>query len=253
MRARVVIVVVVVVVVVGLGWWMLSAVGSGGSAMDPDLPFAVEAGPVAGEGAAGDPRGDSVTGSANRNPGSETSPGSAAPPGAGTPAGDGADTGGVMVVHMAGAVVVPGVHSVPVGARVHDAVVAAGGGRPDADLDRLNLAALLVDGSRVYVPMIGEVAPPSLVDDGSTPVIAGGQANTGPTGSGPVAGGGALLSLSAASSTELQSLPGVGPSTAEAIIAHRDANGPFTTVDQLLDVRGIGPAKLSAIRDLVVP
>lgn len=158
-----------------------------------------------------------------------------------------------MVVHVAGAVVVPGVHSVPVGARVHDAVVAAGGARHDADLDRLNLAAPLVDGSRVYVPMIGELASPLPAGDGSAPVIAGGQANPGPTGSGPINGGGASLSLSTASSAELQSLPGVGPSTAEAIIAHRDANGPFTTVDQLLDVRGIGPAKLSAIRDLVVP
>jgi competence protein ComEA len=243
----------VVAVAVGLGWWMLSAFGSGGSAMDPDLPFAVEAGSVAGDGTAGEPRGDPVAGSANGNPGSETSPGSADPAGSRTPAGEGADTGGVMVVHMAGAVAVPGVHSVPVGARVHDAVVAAGGARHDADLDRLNLAAPLVDGSRVYVPMIGELAPPPLVGDGSTPVIAGGQMIPGPTGSGPVAGGGAALSLSTASSAELQSLPGVGPSTAEAIIAHRDANGPFTTVDQLLDVRGIGPAKLSAIRDLVAP
>lgn len=252
-RARLVMAVVAVGVAAGLGWWVLSAVGSGGSAMDPDLPFATEAGPVVGNEAAGEARGDPTTDGANPKWPGGGSPGSSDLAGSGAPSSGGSAAGGVMVVHMAGAVMVPGVHSVSMGARVHDAVVAAGGARSDADLDRLNLAAPLVDGSRVYVPMIGELTPPPLVDGGTTSITSGSQANPGPTGSGTITDGGRPISLSTASSTDLQSLPGVGPSTAEAIIAYRDANGPFTAVDQLLDVRGIGPAKLSAVRDLVVP
>jgi competence protein ComEA len=138
-----------------------------------------------------------------------------------------------VVVHVAGAVASPGVQRLAPGSRVIDAVEAAGGPLPDADLARVNLAAPLADGQQVYVPLPGE----------EPPVVAG-------PGGGGTAGGG-LVNVNTATGPELETLPGVGPSTAAAIIAHRDANGPFTSVDQLIDVRGIGEAKLAALRDLV--
>jgi competence protein ComEA len=133
--------------------------------------------------------------------------------------------------------VIPGVHHLEAGARVVDAVDAAGGLAPDADAARLNLAALLVDGQQVYVARVGE-APPLAAP-------AGGTAAAGPAPPAP------LVDLNTASATELEELPGIGPTTAEAIVDHRERNGPFAAVDDLLDVRGIGDAKLEQLRDRV--
>ena len=147
-----------------------------------------------------------------------------------------------VVVHVAGAVVSPGVRRLPPGSRVTDALDAAGGALPGADLPRINLAAPLVDGQQVYVPKPGEELP---VAAGAGLPGGAGAAGTG----GPVPG--ALVDLNSATAEQLDTLPGVGPATAAAIIAHRDRHGPFTSVDQLLDVRGIGEAKLEQLRDLV--
>jgi competence protein ComEA len=143
-----------------------------------------------------------------------------------------------VVVHVAGAVATPGVQRLDAGSRVIDAVGAAGGLSPDADASRLNLAAELVDGQQVYVVRVGEAAPA---------VAAAG-------GSGPSAGGGTEppIDLNTASAADLEELPGIGPATAEAIIDHREQHGPFPSVDALLDVRGIGDAKLAELRDRVV-
>jgi competence protein ComEA len=151
-----------------------------------------------------------------------------------------------LLVHAAGAVAAPGVYELAGGARVADLVQAAGGPSPDADLDRLNLAEPLVDGSRVYVPRVGELDPPPvLVPSGGTGAATGeGAGGAAEDVAGPV-------DLNRATVDELDELPGVGPATAEAILAHREANGPFASVDELLDVRGIGEAKLAALRDLV--
>jgi competence protein ComEA len=143
-----------------------------------------------------------------------------------------------LLVHVAGAVVAPGVHEVADGARVIDAIDAAGGLAPMADVARINLAARVTDGERVYVPAVGEDPPPALVGGGAA---AGGGAGGTP---GPV-------DLNAADAATLDSLPGVGPSTAAAIIEHRERIGGFTSVEQLLDVRGIGEAKLEQLRSLV--
>jgi competence protein ComEA len=142
-----------------------------------------------------------------------------------------------VVVHVAGAVLRPGVYELATQARVVDAVTAAGGLAEGADEVRLNLAAPLSDGERVYVPLVGEDLPPSL----------------GPSGSAPVAGAavGGPVDLNAADEAALDALPGVGPATAAAIVEHRQRIGRFTSVEQLLDVRGIGEAKLEALRDLV--
>lgn len=143
---------------------------------------------------------------------------------------------GNVVVHAAGAVVAPGLYTLRAGARVADLLAAAGGPTAEADLDRLNLAAPVIDGAQVFVPRIGEPVPTA----GSTGgVVDGGAATAGP------------VDLNLATAAELESLPGIGPATAAAILAEREKRGGFRAVEDLLDVRGIGPAKFEALRDLV--
>lgn len=138
-----------------------------------------------------------------------------------------------VLVHAAGAVRAPGVYRLDPAARVADLVEAAGGALDDGDLDRLNLAAPLADGERVYVPRLGEVvegtdAANEAADEGER-----------------------LVDVNTAGAEQLEALPGVGPATAQAILDERERRGRFATVDDLLDVRGIGPAKLEALRDQV--
>ncbi len=141
---------------------------------------------------------------------------------------------GPVLVHVAGAVVVPGVYELEAGSRVRDAVAAAGGPTPLADANALNLAAIVADASRVYVPVVGEAVP--------TEVTLPPSADDQPPG--PV-------DVNRATVDELEELPGVGPATAAAIVTERERNGPFVSVDDLDRVPGIGPAKIEALRDLV--
>ena len=167
-------------------------------------------------------------------------------PGATVPAGvsgAGASTGEPAAdeeayVHAAGAVHRPGVYRVRPGGRVTDVLDAAGGPTADADLDQLNLAARLADGERVYVPRRGE-APAAATGTGVG--IGGGAAEP--------AGG--LVDLNTATREQLDALPGVGPATAQAILDYRRARGRFRHVQELLEVRGIGEAKLAALRERV--
>jgi competence protein ComEA len=141
-----------------------------------------------------------------------------------------------LVVHVAGWVRRPGVYELPDGDRVVDAIEAAGGPRKGADLGALNLAALLVDAQQVLVPRAAEGASAPV---GASPGDAG-------TGSVPL-----LVNVNVAEAEELETLPGIGEVLAAAIIAYREEHGPFTSVDQLLDVSGIGEVTLEEIRDLV--
>lgn len=141
-----------------------------------------------------------------------------------------------VTVHVAGAVRHPGVHQLPPASRVIDAVEACGGLTDDADPDRVNLAAELADGVQVYVPRVGEPVPAGMD-----------AAPGGPDGS----DAGGTVDLNRADAALLESLPGIGPVTAAAIVDHRERHGPFVDVDGLLDVRGIGEAKLAVLRDLV--
>ncbi len=177
-------------------------------------------------------------------PAPTTSPPAPAPAAAGAEPGAGAEAdeplAAEVVVHVAGAVVRPGLVTVDSPARVADVVAAAGGLVTGADADRINLAAPVADGERVFVPVVGQVEIPALVPEGS-----GGPAGaTSAGGPGPPA----LVDLNAADQSSLETLPGVGPATAQAILAHLAQNGPFTRLEDLLEVRGIGPAKLELIR-----
>jgi len=145
-------------------------------------------------------------------------------------------TPSTVVVYVAGAVAAPGVYTLAPPARVTDAVAAAGGSTAAADLDVVNLAAALHDGERIYVPEVGEVIPPVVTGD----TVVDTSVPAGP------------VDVNTATVDQLDVLPGVGPSTAAAIVAYRDQHGPFQTVEQLSEVRGIGPAKLDAIRGMVV-
>lgn len=140
-----------------------------------------------------------------------------------------------LVVHVAGAVVDPGLVEVPPGTRVAEAIEVAGGPTADADLDALNLAAPVTDGQQVYVPSEGEAIPPG----------AGGSGGPSPGGST------GLVNLNTADATTLETLPGIGPALADRVIAWRTENGPFASVDALTNVSGIGPATLAQLRDLV--
>ncbi len=142
-----------------------------------------------------------------------------------------------VVVHVAGAVVEPGLVVAEADWRVADAITAAGGSTPEADLDRINLASLLRDGERIYVPRAGQAIPS----------VAGSYSSPGPSEleAQPV-------DLNTADAAALESLPGVGPATARTIIAHREEHGPFGSIEALVAVRGIGPATLEGLRDHVV-
>jgi competence protein ComEA len=149
-----------------------------------------------------------------------------------------------IVVHVAGAVNHPGVVELHAGARVIDAVEAVGGALPDGDLDRLNLAAKVADGQRVYVAKVGQ----------SDPGAAGDATGAGGTGGADDPGGGVAggkVNLNTATRAQLEELPGIGPTYAEAIIAERQRRGGFTSVNDLRSVRGIGDKRFAELAPLV--
>lgn len=162
-----------------------------------------------------------------------------APPGA-TPTGP----AGVVVVDVSGKVLRPGVLRLPLGARVVDALRAAGGVRPGTDTTGLNRARILVDGEQVLVgvpAVAGAAAVPGTVQG------APGQVPGGP------GGGGGPISLNTATVEQLDTLPGVGPVLARHIIEHRTRHGGFRSVDELREVRGIGDRRFADLRPLVRP
>ena len=151
------------------------------------------------------------------------------------------ERGGLLMVHVAGAVAHPGVVRVESGARVIDAIEAAGGGVPNADLDRLNLAAKVADGQRIAVAIVGAPAPAEV---GSTGGAVAGSSD-------PAGGPPPLINVNTATATELEELPGIGPTLAQAIVAERERRGGFRSVGELQDVRGIGEGRYADIKDLV--
>jgi competence protein ComEA len=156
------------------------------------------------------------------------------------------DSGGNIIVHVAGAVMRAGIVELPQGSRLHEAIAAAGGSAPDSDPDQLNLAAVLEDGQKVLVPRQGETVPA-----GSAPAVDSG-APGGPADSGdrtaPAAG---RVNLNTAGVDELATLPRVGPVLAQRIVEWRVEHGRFQRVEELDAVDGVGPKLLAALLPLV--
>ena len=153
------------------------------------------------------------------------------------PAGITEDSGAgstVIFVHLLGAVAMPGLYELRQGDRAVDAVAAAGGFSPDADPAGINLARPLVDGEQIRVPAIGEAPAIGSGDVGSSGASANGTVN-----------------LNTADAAALDTLPGVGPATAQRILDWRDENGRFTAIEDLMSVSGIGEKTFADLKDLV--
>ena len=138
----------------------------------------------------------------------------------------------LVSVYVTGAVNRPGVVQVLPGARVEDAIIATGGSSTDADLERYNLAALLFDGQHLQVPAIGEAVRPIELD---------GDSGTPPQ----------LVNINTATVEELATLPGVGNATAEKIVAYRQENGPFTHIEEIMDVPSIAELKFDGFKAMI--
>ena len=132
-----------------------------------------------------------------------------------------------VVVYVSGAVASPGVLTLPASSRVIDAITAAGGATPEADLESINLARILVDGEQIRVAVVGD-SPPASPEAGTA--------------------AGACIRLATATEAELQTLPGIGPSLAQRIISYRATHPRLSTVEELDDVPGIGPSLIEKIR-----
>ena len=154
-----------------------------------------------------------------------SSPSPSAP--ASASAGDRTDA---VVVYVSGAVASPGVLTLPASSRVIDAITAAGGATPEADLESINLARILVDGEQIRVAVVGESPPPASSVTGST------------------AGTVTCVRLATATEAELQTLPGIGPALAQRIISYRSTHPRLSTVEELDDIPGIGPSLIEKIR-----
>ena len=148
-------------------------------------------------------------------------------------------------VHVGGAVAAPGVYDLAEGARVLDAVEAAGGFAEGAARDALNLARAVSDGEQVVVPSEADIAAQEAVSAGAGGAAAGAGASA------AAGGAGGKVNINTASAAQLDTLPGVGASTAEKIVADREANGPFKTVEDLKRVSGIGDKKFAALADAI--
>lgn len=146
-----------------------------------------------------------------------------------------------VYVDVDGAVVRPGVYRLKDGARVSQAIDAAGGLTAEADVTGLNRASKITDGQKIYVPTVGEQQ--------AAAVVGGAESSAAMTpGAGPSSG---LVNINTASAAELQTLSGIGPSMAQSIIDDRSKNGPFASVDDLMRVSGIGEKKLAKIKDCI--
>jgi len=136
-----------------------------------------------------------------------------------------------IVVDVVGAVHKPGVYDFPQGARVIDAVRAAGGLLPDAESQAINLARPLVDGEQIVVPKKGEAPVGAAAGSAQQP--------------------GGKLNINSATESDFDTLPGIGPVLAQKIVAYRDQHGPFHTIQDLMKVSGVGPKKFDSLQDLI--
>jgi competence protein ComEA len=141
-------------------------------------------------------------------------------------------------VHVTGAVVQPGLYSLPAKSRVQDAILAAGGLLPAAYSQTINLAAFVEDGARVLVPYQPTATPQAIVGRAPVTELLTPESSQ-------------LININTASQSELESLPQIGPVTAVKIIEYRETHGPFSTIDEIQNVSGIGPKTFEKIKDLI--
>jgi competence protein ComEA len=155
-------------------------------------------------------------------------------------------------VYVTGAVLNSDVYLLPAGSIVKDALIAAGGATADADLERINLAVQLTDQQQVYVPHRGqETLPAPVVSGAATPTDGASEGAGAPAGDSRTGTGLALINVNTASVDTLETLPGIGATYAQRIIDYRVEHGAFASVEQLTEVKGIGPATLDKLRHLV--
>ncbi|WP_161958440.1 helix-hairpin-helix domain-containing protein [Ornithinimicrobium cavernae] len=237
-----IVVVLVAAAVFGFRWWRAEQ----GSEPVPVAPLAASGTPrpvaePGGAGAGGTAAGSADSAVVSAEPSAGVGAGAGLPPTAGATTAAEQD----LLVHVAGEVERPGVVRLGGGARVQDAVDAAGGLAAGADTSRLNLARPVADGERIWVPRPGEEVP-EVADPGGVP----GASTGGPAAAGDDAGGGgaAPININTADQAVLEELPGVGPVTAAAIVQWRTEHGQFSTADELLEVSGIGEATLEKLR-----
>lgn len=215
----------------GWFWWRVAATGPEVMPLSAVTSDAAETAPSDAPGTVGD--GSSAAGD-------------------GSQVGQGGASAGTVVVHVAGAVKKAGIVELPRNSRVHQAIAAAGGATPAADLNRLNLASVLEDGQKIYVASRGEAASPEAAAGGA-PSEGGGEgpATSGETGGGGGSAPGGKVNLNSAGAEELAELPKVGPVLAQRIVDWRKEHGPFKTVEEVDAVDGVGPKMLEALLPLL--
>ncbi len=147
-------------------------------------------------------------------------------------------TSAPIVVHIVGAVLEPGVYSLPIKSRQQDAIEAAGGFLPDANPQALNLAAPLQDGDRIVVPTIPSDTPTPATNPSKSTIVELPSSNT-------------LININTASQADLENLPGIGPVKAQTIIAYRESNGFFGLIKDIQNVPGIGPKTFENLKSLI--
>lgn len=211
-------------------WWVSSSDGGGSRALPEAAPASalVSVPPAVVE-----------SPSPGASPASPTAPSASAAQSPGS--GVAGSASGSVVVDVAGKVRRPGIATLPLGSRVVDALEAAGGARRGVRLGSLNLARVLTDGEQVVV---GVPAPPGVAASAAS-------APTGTSGVGGTAAGVPMVNINTAGQSELEELPGIGPVTAQAILAFRSERGTFSSVDELLEVSGIGDATLADLAPYV--
>ncbi len=153
----------------------------------------------------------------------------------------------IIIVHVTGAVKKSGIVELSQGARIYNAIEMAGGSLEEADLSKLNLAYLLEDGQKIYIPFIGEITE----DNENIEYITSNLGNNNSIIQDTIKGGNDKVNINTANQTELETLPGIGTATAEKIIDYRTKNGKFNTIEDIQNVKGIGQAKYENIKESI--
>lgn len=157
------------------------------------------------------------------------------------------DKENIIIVHITGAVKKSGIVKLSQGSRIYDAIEMAGGSLENADLSKLNLAYLLEDAQKIYIPFIGEITE----ENENTEYITSNFGNNNNIIQEPNKGGNEKVNINTANQTELETLPGIGVATAEKIIDYRNKNGKFNNIEDIQNVKGIGQAKYEDIKESI--